>query len=182
MQACWRLTMIYEMHLKNYDNVWQVENEFRRLKIKSYCYQIQTFHNLTKFLDTIKFGLGNDTEWMNDYWGNRLVRQIDGLYGWQQERYSGCSNKQKLRALVDEHFPNAQKDDSVIRIFDFTPEMFPKWEFDQPRRKLRLEEIEGTLVNDFQDQYGRTPVGNIGKVRSQHAVNQFAELFDIINK
>ena len=171
--------MIYEMQLKNYDNVWQVENEFRKYEIKSCCYQIQTWCKNLRVMDTVKFGLANDNEWMSDYWGNRVIRQIDGFYGWKQQRYSGCANKQKFRSLVDEYFPNAHKDNSVVRIFDFTTDMFPKWEFDQSRRKYELEVFEGSLVNNFQEQYQRTPIGNIGKVRSQHAVNLFGELFDM---
>lgn len=67
--------MIHNFQLRNYRHVDGIENEFRRLQIKSYCYGFLTSN------EVIKYGKGNDKEWKGGYWGNRAVRQSDSFLG-----------------------------------------------------------------------------------------------------
>lgn len=160
---------MYIFALKNYRHVNGVEEEFRKLQIKSYVYKICTPE------DTIKIGVGNDFEWQSNYWGNRLVRQIDGLYGWQLgERYTGCENKKIFRSIIDSHFPTTNKNDVTCFVFDYTRE-YADW--NERQTKKLLEDKEGAMVNAYLEQHGRKPFGNPGKVRGEVQPNNFLELF-----
>jgi len=165
---------MYKFHLKNYRHVDEIQKEFRRLGIKHYIYEACTLW------DTLKYGLGADNEWKQGYWGNRLVRQIDGLYGWQGgERYSGCSNKQKFRQIVDQYFPDINKNDVTVFVHDYTAECSTLNE--QDRRKF-LECKEGDMLNSYIEQHNRKPYGNPGKVRGEHRPNNFRTLFSFGHK
>jgi len=160
--------MIYKFHFKDMLSVWDLEDEFRKLGIKSYCY---AFYTLTEVL---KYGKGNDNEWQKDYWGNRAVRQADAFPGWLSYRYTGCNSKTKFLAQLKEKKVYFPKDLVSIMVFDYTQECSVLTE-DEADEKLLT--IEGKLVNDYTEKYGVKPVCNVAKTKGEFALNNFNRWF-----
>lgn len=162
--------MLHNFELKNYRHVNGIENEFRRLGIKSYCYGFLTAN------EVIKYGKGNDNEWQADYWGNRVVRQADAFLGWEMgERYSGCNSKNTFRDQLSNTGLLVDKNFVTLTVFDYTEEC-ANLTHEQADEKLLV--IEGKLVNSYIDQHGVRPKCNFAKVKGEHATNIFKDLFD----
>lgn len=161
--------MIYTFDFKNFSSVSDIEDEFRKIGAKHYCYRF------SETQEVIKFGKGNDKEWKKGYWGNRVVRQSDALVGWDSTRFHACTSVNVFKNQLNTHFPNITKDDVNLTIYDFTCLLMGKndAEIDQ-----QLLDIEGRLVNSHIQQFGYRPKCNIAKVRKQWAVNNFSVLFD----
>lgn len=161
--------MYYKFKLSNYNNVWGLEAEFRKLKIKSYCYGFFTVTGC------IKYGKANDLEWESDYWGNRVVRQADAFLGWACERYSGCNSKSTFRNQLVQTECQTNKNFVTVVVFDYT-EQLKHLTYDQASDALL--DIEGQLVNSYINQYGERPPCNFAKTRGEYALNKFSALFD----
>lgn len=160
--------MIYNFDFKNYLTVWDLEEEFRILKIKNYCYGFYTDQ------EVIKYGKGNDFEWESNYWGNRAVRQADAFPGWLVERYTRCNSKKKFKKQMQEKGLSYTKSDVSLIVYDYTEEcsLLPNDEVDN-----RLLLVEGRLVNDYVEKYGRKPVCNVAKTKGEYAINNFNKHF-----
>lgn len=161
--------MHYDFHFANFTTVHDLEAEFRKLAIKSYCYEFYTA------IEVIKYGKGNDFEWQNGYWGNRVVRQADAFQGWFIERYSGCNSKTKFRNQLIEKERYLHKDTISLRVFDYTQDC-AGLTYEQADEKLLI--IEGKLVSSYIEQHGIRPVCNVAKTKGEIAANNFKDLFD----
>lgn len=161
--------MIYDFHFVNYKTVFDLEAEFRRLAIKSYCYEFYTA------IEVIKYGKGNDLEWQNGYWGNRAVRQADAFHGWFIERYTGCNSKLKFKQQLIQKERWVHKDTVSLKVFDYTQEC-ASLSHELADEKLLV--VEGNLVNAYKEQHGTKPVLNIAKTKGEVAGNNFKQLFD----
>lgn len=163
--------MIYKFHFKDFLSVWDLEEEFRKLGIKSYCY---AFYTLTEI---IKYGKGNDKEWQNGYWGNRAVRQADAFSGWLTYRYTGCNSKTTFLEQLQDKKVHYHKDLVSIMVFDYTQECAALTD-DEADDKLLT--VEGKLVNDHIEKYGIKPVCNVARTKGEFATNNFNEWFKTV--
>lgn len=156
--------MIYNFHFINYNSVYDLEAEFKKLQIKSYCYGFYTAENV------IKYGKANDLEWKQNIWGNRIIRQADAFNGWLFERYTGCSSKNKFKEQLIDHKCYFHKDYVSVTVFDYTNK-FANLSKKETDEKLLI--IEGNLVNDHIDKYDCKPICNIAKTKGEVAINRF---------
>lgn len=161
--------MIHNFELKNYRHVDGIENEFRRLGIKSYCYGFLTAN------EVIKYGKGNDKEWRAGYWGNRVVRQSDAFLGWEMgERYLGCNSKTTFRNQLSEKGLLIDKNLVSLIVLDYTDECI---NLSDDEADERLLIVEGKLVNAYIEKTGKRPKCNFAKVKGEIAINNFNNWF-----
>lgn len=162
--------MMYKFDFANYRHVDGIENEFRKLAIKSYCYAFCTSN------EVIKYGKGHDNEWKSGYWGNRAVRQADAFPGWEMgERYTTCNSKTKFRKQLIDNNLLIDKNLITLLVFDYTAQC-SHLSYNETDETLLI--IEGNLVNAYIEQYGTRPKCNVAKVKGEHAVNTFKDLFE----
>lgn len=128
-------------------------------RMKGVKYYTYTFH--TPY-DIIKEGKAADDEWMAGTWGNRIYRQAGGIKGWQTELNDSSANK--MREQMKRHFPEVNKHQVSITVYDYTDELEhePQEEID---RVLLNKEDE--RVRAYINEHGVPPKLNVQGTKSR---------------
>lgn len=111
----------------------------------------------------IKHGKAADKEWESGTWGDRIYRQASGIEGWREYELSN-SAATKMRMLMSNHFPDLDRHDISIVIYDYTAELENQTE--EERDRVLLNE-EDALVKAHVAKTGEQPKLNIQKTKTR---------------
>jgi len=167
----------HTFYLRNYYDVYGLQNEFARLHIMGYNYGIGFigYQNNAPYHLVIKYGSSNDGQCNKGYWGDRVIRQVDALPGWTRNRYRGAQAKKDFNNLLKTHFPNVNKNDIILSIWDYTDDFLG---FSKAKKNKLLEKSESSLVSGYEKQNGVRPLGNIAKLSNEVANNNIRKFID----
>lgn len=126
--------------------------------VKYYTYTFETADGTV-----IKHGKAADNEWMSGTWGDRIYRQASGIDGWKEYELSN-SAANKMRHLMSDHFPDTDRYDVTITVYDYTVELTGQ---DQKEIDRILLNEEDALVQAHIAEHGESPKLNIQKTKTR---------------
>lgn len=150
----------------------QIKTEMKNAGIKYYTYAF-LYNNVV-----MKYGMSADNDWMRGSYGERIYRQAFQIPGWPTKPSPKSAGNDMLDVI--KHFPNINKSNVCIKIWDMTNYPFPV----QDCPKEEVLECERILLDLHEKSFGYLPIGNIRderKIAKKFKVTDqmFNSMFDV---
>ena len=163
-----------QLDLSKMKNACEIKGIMKKLAIKDYCYAFM--HNNI----VMKFGQSGDNDWMRGSYGERIYRQARFIPGWPTLAAAGSAGCDM--AALAEKFPNIDKNDVSIQVWDMTNVAFSV--ATDHRHELTI--VENELIAMHIKAFGHQPLGNIKDqsyiTKKTRVTDQvFNSLFDVVD-
>lgn len=150
----------------------QIKQLMKKMGIKYYTYAF-LYNNVV-----MKYGMSADHDWLRGSYGERIYRQAFQIPGWPKRPSPKSAGNDMLDVI--KHFPNINKSDVCIKVWDMTNCPFAVQ--DDPKEEVL--ECERILLDMHEQSFGYLPVGNIRderKIAKKFRVTDqiFNSMFDV---
>lgn len=141
----------------------QIKQLMKKIGIKYYTYAF-LYNNVV-----MKYGMSADNDWIRGSYGERVYRQAFQIPGWPTKPSPKSAGSDMLDVI--KHFPNINKSNVCIKIWDMTN--YPFAVQDDPKEEVL--ECERILLDMHEKSFGYLPIGN---VRDERKIAKKARVTD----
>lgn len=127
----------------------EIKQLMKKIGVKYYCYMF--IHNSV----TMKIGMSSDHDWIRGSYGERIYRQAFQIPGWPSKPSTKSAGNDMLDII--KNFSGINKNDVLIKVFDMTNYPFQC----QHDPSLEVKDLEQDLMDIYEEEHNRLPVGNI---------------------
>lgn len=143
----------------------EIKQLMKKFDVRYYCYMF--IHKST----TMKIGMSADSDWFRGSYGERIYRQAFHIPGWPSKPSPKSAGNDMLDIIHS--FPNINKNDVVIKVFDMTNYPFSC----EDRPELEVGDLEKDLMDLYEQANGCLPVGNL---RDERKLPKKGRVTDIV--